>query len=368
MRTRREVLGLMAGAPLLLNACGDADDDPLVERARGEDVFQKASEWLWRRRKKDGSWSSERPGLTTGQLLTPLCLLSSTDLPRDDFAYPRQDAMRATDWIIDRRSVTGALGFWGDSAEQPTRSTALAMQALHRLRPSQYMDNAAQFLWWLRRQQLTERNGFPNHPMRGAFGQGLWRRASPGDDLRPTLGLTRVAVQAIDCMYVDADDPAMREALGFLARCRTPSGGFVATPQLVGSEGSGLATADAVLALVSMDHGRDVPLSDELLTDLDVLRAMHRLDEVPGAVSPGEASGRRHYYLAAAASVFERVGGPAGWADDLVRILAAEQAEDGSFAGASGHGEEEPLVATSYALTALGGALRSWPVRKERRR
>lgn len=367
MRTRREVLGLMAGAPFILNGCGPGHD-PLVERALGEQVFGKAADWLWGRRGGDGSWRSDRPGLASGQLLTALSLVSSTDLPRDDFRYPRQQALKSLDWIVDHRSTTGALGFWGDRPEEPTRCTALAIHALLRLRPQFCMDNAAQFLWWLRRQQLTPEAGFSEHPMRGAFSRGFWRRVAPDDDPAPNLELTRLAVQAIDSMHVYAEDPAMREAAGFLERCRTSTGGYVATPQLAGGEGSGLATADAVLALVSMDRGRDVPLPDALLEDLEVLRAMHRLDRVPGAVSEGEAKGRRFHYLAAAGAVFERVGGPEGWADALVRGLAAEQAEDGSFVGDAGHGEEEPLIATSYALTALGGALRTWPPRAERRR
>lgn len=337
MWTRRHFLKTSAAA--LTVGCADAPD-PIVERARGEEAFRRGADWLWRQRGKDGSWRSDRhDDLRTGHLLTALCLFHSTDIPRDDFTYPRQDALKSAEWLVDHTSPKKHLGFATDRPERPTWSNALAIHALVRLHPPRMADHASPMGGWLRRQQVTEGRD------EGGFCQGFWRRPPPDADLRVDVRTTRLAVEALDALQVHAKDPASRAARAYLERCRDASGAFA--PSL-GAEPTPEATADAVLALVQMGL-----TGDDLTPHVEALRAMHPHDTLT--------------YLAPAAAVFERVGGPEGWSDGLIRDLASRQAEDGSWPSGSDLARE-PLVVTSYALSALGCALRAWPVRKVRRR
>jgi len=67
----------------------------------------------------------------------------------------------------------------------------------------------------------------------------------------------------------------------------------------------------------------------------------------------------RGYYRAASAEVFARLEGPSGWRESLVDAVLAEQAEDGSWRNESPlQKEDDPLVATGFAVQALGWATR----------
>ncbi len=84
----------------------------------------------------------------------------------------------------------------------------------------------------------------------------------------------------------------------------------------------------------------------------------------------------RGYYRAGAAECFALLGGPAplldpeqdpegvgdadSWRSRLVQAVVAEQREDGSFwNGNALQKENDPLIATAFALTALAHALSS---------
>ena len=71
------------------------------------------------------------------------------------------------------------------------------------------------------------------------------------------------------------------------------------------------------------------------------------------------AEAMRGYYRAGAARCFARRG-PAGWQQPLAMAIVAEQHEDGSFRSTSGlQKEDDPIIATGFALQALAVALES---------
>ncbi len=60
------------------------------------------------------------------------------------------------------------------------------------------------------------------------------------------------------------------------------------------------------------------------------------------------------YYRAASAAVYSQIPGPAGWRAELTAAVEADQRADGSWAnGSSLQKEDDPLIATAFALLAL---------------
>ena len=72
------------------------------------------------------------------------------------------------------------------------------------------------------------------------------------------------------------------------------------------------------------------------------------------------ASAMRGDYRAGAAACFAALEGPPGWRARLVRAVVAEQRPDGSFRNENAlQKENDPLIATGFALMALGHSLKA---------
>ena len=170
--------------------------------------------------------------------------------------------------------------------------------------------------------------------------------------------------QGLRSLGVPIDDPALIEARDFVSRCQTPDGSFVYSPVELAlnkghraengdPRGYGSATCDGILALYALGIGD----SDPAERALDWLRTNHRVDANPGVVGgPMEpfAQAMRGYYRAGAATCFAEAGGPAGWRAELIATVVAEQREDGSWLNENPlQKENDPLIATAFALTAL---------------
>jgi hypothetical protein len=179
------------------------------------------------------------------------------------------------------------------------------------------------------------------------------------------LSMTRRALQAFAAAGRPLGSAAHTDALGFVSRSQTSDGGFIyssVTPGLNKAGpgvGYGSATCDGLLALASLG----VPDNDpRVRRGLAFLREIHRTDRNPGLSSgpfAGFAPAMKGYYRAAAADVFSRWGWAQGEAEAMVKAVLAEQLAGGSWR--SEHmlqKEDDPLIATTFALQALTGALR----------
>ncbi len=70
------------------------------------------------------------------------------------------------------------------------------------------------------------------------------------------------------------------------------------------------------------------------------------------------AEAMRGYYRAGAARCFARWGGPEDWRSRLAMAIVTEQHPDGSFRATNGlQKEDDPIVATGFAVQALAAAL-----------
>lgn len=221
----------------------------------------------------------------------------------------------------------------------------------------------------LRASQWDESRGCPaSHPLFGGISRvGL----TP-----PDLTHTALALQAQRNAGVPADDPWIRRALGFIARCQvagTPGcrneGGFAARPidpatsAATAPESSRKPSgATTCLGLTSLLAAGFAPEDARVRGALRWLAGHYTLDAHPGMDRREE--GLFGFYLefakAMAALRLDRIRDAQGvshdWCEELAGRLAARQNPDGSWTNpreSPDPAASTPMVVTSYALLTL---------------
>lgn len=299
--------------------------------------------FLWSRQGSDGGWHSETYGLLkSGQSLTPFILTLLLRRPSDAMGVDR-----AREFLRRHTNSDGSLGTSDPSMDDyPTYATALAVLAGAECgRP------------FLRKQQFTEATGWkPEDAPYGGWGFGTARR--PPEPGHLDLSTTRFALQALG-----PGDPACVKAEVFLRKCQNKDGGFLFSPVVVDANKAGhdrsygTATADGILALLAIGAKPD---DSRVRSALQWLIDHHRVDRVPGFPDDDRAwsQGMLYYYLAASAEVFARLGGR-DWRKEMSDALVKSQRADGSWRNESFlMKEDDPLIATRLAVTALESAIR----------
>ena len=335
-------------------------------------ALAKAARYLWAQQSEDGGWHSASYGLLgSGQSLTPFVLDALARVPTDVRVTPPEKLERAIAFIRRHTDKTGAVGRWDPLLpDYPNYSTALAVTALCRARPSGWEQDVAPMTEYLRGQQFTEANGWrPDDAPYGAWGMGGDRRVPPNPG-HVDLSMTRHALEALSAAGVPPSDPAFRKATMYVERCHNfdPSrpdardGGFYfstvvldankAGPDGEGYRSYGTATADGVLALIAMGRSRE----DERVEAARRWLELHHLpDRATGFV--GEAyrrwpGGLRFYYAASATKAFRKLA--VAQSQSVSRALQTEQRPDGSWSNPEDLvKEDDPLIATPFAARAL---------------
>lgn len=351
--TRRRFLTLAGAAAATAVAACRSDDPHEPATPTPADpatvALDRGVAWLLGQQDETGAFPSATYGFfADGQSLTPFVLLSL--LQALGAAPPGADA--AVDRMLALRGTDGASGFAGPVPDYPVYSTAMTLQCLRRLRPAEAEPSAA----WLRTQQFRSTDGWGGHDANGGFGMGVRQPLRPPHAGHVDLSMSRRAMEALQGLPFEGRD----DALGFVRRCGTADGGFVYSPveralNKAGPEtGYGSATCDGLLALLALDAA-DAPEVEPALTFLE---SIHRVDRNPG-LEGGQmevfATAMRGSYRAGSAQVFARTGrGPDGWRRKLRTAVVAEQQADGSWVNESNlQKEDDPLIATSFAVMAL---------------
>lgn len=365
--SRRELLG--AAGAFALAACGGGavvSGPAWVDGAVAG--VRRGLAWLAAQQAPSGLLPGQRYGfMAAGHSITALVVRCLLDLPARVEADPRVVG-RAFVGLRGARSPEGALGLLGPVVDYPVYATALACSSLARSRPPAWEDDLRPMLGWLRSQQCLA--GFDGHPAHGGWPLGDRTPPQPRPDLHVDLSMTRRAVEALVDAGVALADPSLVAARAFVERCRAPGGGFVYTPVdarlnkagcAAGPDGPvcagyGSATTDGVLAL------RALGVTD-LSAELEWLGPRHRVDVNPGLdggpMAPF-ARAMRGYWRAGAARVYYEVGGPGEWSESMAAAILQEQRPDGAWANESPlQKEDEPAIATAFALSALGHAIQS---------
>jgi hypothetical protein len=195
-----------------------------------------------------------------------------------------------------------------------------------------------------------------------------WEPAKQGDPASgelPTANLsaTIVAIGALALGGVKLDDPALVTARAFVANCRNADGGFYFSPADVvankaGQGGGtprsyGSMTADGLRAMIRLGKPLDDP---DVKAAAAWLEQRFDATKNPGAFGPGDEVRREssYYYWAWTAAHAARHLGKRAWAEALAAELVRRQLPDGSWRnGATEMREDDPLVATPFAIAAL---------------
>jgi len=304
--------------------------------SRGDQRARKAADFLWSQQDGDGGWHSATYGmLRSGQSLTPFVLDVLLDLPDRP-----PGVARALEFIRSHTNV--------DPVDYPNYATGLAVRALVRAGAAGWDPMVS----YLRGQQLADQNGWkPGDPPYGAWGMGGERRTPP-DSGHVDLAMTRYVLEGLAAAGVKPPDPALERALVYIGRCQNPDGGFffstveAAINKAGEADGKfvsyGSTTADGILALRAAGVGeRDARITRAK----QWLRDHHQYDRSPGFEGAREIWGAalRFYYAAAIRRAMP----------ELAVLLPAQRA-DGSFANSSNLvKEDDPLIATAFALRAL---------------
>lgn len=330
----------------------------------------QAAKTLWGLQTAEGGWPSSRYGLLkSGQSITPFVLRCLLDVPASDLPLPEENVGRALRYALDRVGKDGALGFASDPPDYPVYATALLVQCLARTKFDGWEALAAPSVAWLEGQQRI--SGFMDHPAHGGFPMGAREAVVPGQPGHIDLSMSRRALEALVDAGRRPEDPALQAALAFVLRSQRDDGSFVysivedALNKGKRDEGGralgyGSATTDGLIGLLAAGRTVGDPAFDR---GLGWLKANHSVEENPG-ISGGAhapfAKAMRYYYRAGAARIFATTSGPPGWNEALAKAILAEQLVDGSFmSDLALQKEDDPLVATAFAVQALAWAVRS---------
>ncbi len=202
----------------------------------------------------------------------------------------------------------------------------------------------------------------------GGWGYATDAKRSPdgGSGELPTANLsaTVLAIGALILGGATADDPALVRARGFVERSQNPEGGMVCSRAELGANKAGSdangprsygsMTADGIRALLRLARPIDDP---KLHAAIEFLNRTFDATKNPGAFPAADEIRRdsSYYYWAWTAAHVARHLGNQAWAEQLAEELLRRQRPDGSWRNdATEMREDDPLIATSFALAALG--------------
>jgi hypothetical protein len=371
---------------------GGAGPEDSSFAARAARARARGADFLLSRQEADGAWRSDTYGtFKDGTALTPLALNALLAA-----APGREGPVRkAAAYLAGMTRPGGEITPPPYGFDFALYTAAFTVAALSHPACPGHRDARDAWLAYLTRRQLTEELGWgPADREYGGWGyaRGLPRRPKSGQLTPPltesNLSATAAALDALRASGVRAKDPRLARALAFVRRCqnwdddpaaRDPDyddGGFFfiyddpvrnkAGVAGVGRGGReryhsyGSATADGLRCLIHCG----APESDPRRRAARSWLVRH----FRASTHPGAYAGRRepdrmavfYYYAASVGKIppgellVEAEGGPAPAKRLLAEELLKRQRDDGSWANpAHAVREDEPLVATSFALIAL---------------
>ncbi|MCS7167249.1 MAG: terpene cyclase/mutase family protein [Gemmatales bacterium] len=340
--------------------------------------------FLLQKQMEDGSWRSEYYAtFRDGTALTPLVLLAL------EYAYGKQNEhpdleraiKRGFGFLAQYVSDHGSVLEPKDGFDYPVYTAALAIRVLsHPLAQGRERERAA-WVRYLKDRQLTDKLGWkPADKAYGGWGycRIIPRKPEPDKFSPPLLESNLSAtVFALDALASARElDATTRQAAAiFVRRCQNDDGGFhfiyddpvrnkggVATWKPLRFHSYGSTTADGLRALVLCNCPED---RDRIAQAATWLTKHFNAKTHPGQYAPAHEVNRNavyYYYVASLAQTWAL--SPELFPDleakrkHLVVGLAERQGHDGSWTNPlSLVREDEPLVATSFAVIAISQCL-----------
>jgi len=354
--------------------------DPAV---RAQAVADKALNYLKSQQQPNGAWhSGPQPPAITALVLRAFV--------RDEKYNSRTDFVaRGYQALLEHQLESG--GIYKDMLAN--YNTAIAISALAAAQDPAYKERIDKAVAYLRSLQWTDtieggptgdQKITPEHTWYGGTGYG-----SRG---RPDGSNTQLFIEAMHDAGVSAEDPAMKAALRFVSRMQNFSetndqpwagndGGAVYTPanngesfagEYTGPDGRrmlrsyGSMTYAMLKSYIYCGLSRDDP---RVKAAWDWVTRNWTLDENPGMAAGDPANrlyGMYYYYVTLARAlhaygqplIVDPQGNRHDWRIELIDKLASLQNPDGSFIGDKRWMEDNPIIATSFAVLAIQEAQR----------
>jgi len=357
---------------------------------------RRAIQFLAERQSEDGAWKSDTYGVfKDGTALTPLALSAQLAVQPD-----HESARKAARWLAGFVKQNGVIEPPSYGFDFSLYISAIAVPiSSHPIWEGKYTAQRDAWLKYLRERQLTEDLGWrPEDREYGGWGycRTIPRKAGAGELIPPllesNLSATTFALEALKSAGTAANDPAWQKALVFVKRCQNwnddekqrdeklDDGGFffiyddpvrnkagVAGKDQSGKDryySYGSTTADGLRCLIMCGEKGD---------SLRVQAARKWLrNNFEAATHPGDYDPKREldregtfYYYAASMTrapldqflIENKKKLLRMWIEALGDVLLERQRPDGSWANAAhAYREDEPLVATPFAMLALAEA------------
>lgn len=266
-------------------------------------------------------------------------------------------------------------GIHADGSLYKNYETCVAVDALIQANDAgQYDSVLERARLFIRGLQWDETEGIlPSDPAYGGAGYGTHQR--------PDLSNTAFMVEALRQLGDEADDEAIQKALMFISRTQNLAGhgndtehadavgdgGFYYTPAAGGSSQAGTTASGGLRSYASMTYAGFKSMIFAGLTQedprvaaaLNFIRQNYSVETNPGM---GDAGLFYYYHTFAKALATAEIeilddaeGNPHVWRDDLVKTLASQQLEDGSWVNRTNERwmEGNRNLVTAYALLAL---------------
>jgi squalene-hopene/tetraprenyl-beta-curcumene cyclase len=341
----------------------------------------RAADYLVGCQAADGAWRSDTYGtFRDGTALTPLALNALLAAAPDR----RRPADRAAAYLAAMTRPDGGITPPAYGFDFALYTAALTVTALSHPAVAGHRSARDAWLAYLWQRQLTEDLGWkPEDRPYGGWGysRGLPRKPRAGELIPPltesNLSATTFALHALRTAGVPADDARLARALVFVRRCQNweddparrdraaDDGGFFfiyddPVRNKAGTAGKryhsyGSATADGLRCLAACGVAESDP---RRIAARDWLVRHFWPGHHPGDYEPQREPDRMAVYYYFAASLARCPAGSilAVILRDLAEDLLRRQREDGSWLNPVGLvREDEPIIATSFALLALAG-------------
>lgn len=337
--------------------------------------MRRAIAWLMAQQAKDGGWHSKTYGsMRGGASITALVLYAMSHAPPELVKPHREKLKRGQAFLQRGINTKGFVTPPDGSLDYPAYASALTLTACRRLGLPLAKAERVKLVAFLVREQLTEAKGFkPGQPDYGGWdllaGSGA-RGLTSGTNVSVSAYVLE-ALQPYDTVAVKA---ARKRAAKWATGCQNfpKDGGFFFHPKRshlgnkalwTDNEGKhprsyGTATCDGLLCL----RFAGTPVKDKrFVAGLKWLNANPDVSGVPGFENApktlGWKEGLRFYYncrLAPLLPLLERKDAAAR-RKAIAAVLLKDQRKDGGWQNASARmREDDPLIATCFAIIALG--------------
>ncbi len=380
-RTRPALLASIAITILTLG-CGERPQPTVPFSNRLDEALTRGTEFLASRQDADGLWRSEVYGsFKDPSALTPLVAWAL------DVAKPAARANeRAVSFLAGMVRPDGAIDTQSRAVPYPLYTAALTVNLLSAPHYSAHAKARDGWAADLARRQLDENLGWqPSDPEYGGWGYAKERPRKPAAGLRmlpgteSNLSATTFALEALRRAGV-ADD-VCRKARLFIERCQNfsdapvqPSsfddGGFFFIPNDSVRNKAGIAGQDSIgrdhfasYGSASADGIRALRACGVAETDPRMQAARRWLersflaDAHPGGYASDREVNREalyYYYAFSVSRALRSEGDGLARKGRLAEALLKRQGADGSWVNSAvAVREDDPLVATSFALLAL---------------